>query len=158
MTAQFTAPDGTSTYGVLRRLPAQIDPTRRTGIARFTLDGNPSVKAGVFLTGAATASNRGVNAIPASSVIYGPEGASVFVLRSDNTVRKASVVLGGRQGQLVEIISGPQLGSIIVTSGSSFLAEGEKVNPIRVVPTAQPATSKTVAPPTPATPTVPPKN
>ena len=158
MTAQFTAPDGTSTYGVLRRLPAQIDPTRRTGIARFTLDGNPSVKAGVFLTGAATASNRGVNAIPASSVIYGPEGASVFVLRSDNTVRKASVVLGGRQGQLVEIISGPQLGSIIVTSVSSFLAEGEKVNPIRVVPTAQPAASKSVAPPTPATPTVPPKN
>ncbi len=153
MQAQFTAPDGSPAYGVLRRLPAQIDPQRRTGIARFTLDGNPSVKAGVFLTGAATATNRGVAAIPASAVSYGPDGASVFVLRADDTVRKASVVLGGRQGQLVEIINGPQMGSIIVTSGSSFLAEGEKVNPIRVIPTATP----TAPTPTP-TPAVPPKN
>jgi HlyD family secretion protein len=153
MTAQFTAPDGTPTYGVLRRLPAQIDPQRRTGIARFTLDGNPSVKAGVFLTGAATASSRGVAAIPASSVVYGPDGAAVFVLRSDDTVRKARVVLGGRQGQLVEIIDGPQMGAMIVTSGSSFLSEGEKVNPVRVVPTAPPAT-----PNQPSTPAVPPKN
>jgi HlyD family secretion protein len=158
MTAQFSAPDGTPTYGVLRRLPAQIDPQRRTGIARFTLDGNPSVKAGVFLTGAATASSRGVSAIPASSVVYGPEGASVFVLRSDDTVRKAPVVLGGRQGQLVEIINGPQLGAIIVTSGSSFLAEGEKVNPKPVVPTAPTATPSPVKTPQPSTPAVPPKN
>jgi HlyD family secretion protein len=156
MTAQFTAPDGTPTYGVLRRLPAQIDPTRRTGIARFTLDGNASVKAGVFLTGAATSTVRGVSAIPASSVVYGPDGASVFVLRSDDTVRKASVVLGGRQGQLVEVISGPPLGTIIVTSGSSFLAEGEKVNPVRVVPTA-PATTPSVVTPTPPSPTAVPK-
>jgi HlyD family secretion protein len=155
MTAQFTAPDGTPTFGVLRRLPAQIDPQRRTGIARFTLDGNPAVKAGVFLSGAATASARGVASIPASSVVYGPDGASIFVLRSDNTVRKARVVLGGRQGQLVELIEGPSMGTIIVTSGSSFLAEGEKVNPIRTVPSANQAPSKAPAPtvaPTPAAP------
>jgi HlyD family secretion protein len=147
MKAQFTAPDGTPVYGVLRRLPAQIDPTRRTGIARFTLDGNPSVKAGVFLTGSATASGRGVAAIPASSLVYGPEGASIFVLRSDDTVRKAPVVLGGRQGPLVELVNGPTLGTMIVTSGSSFLAEGEKVNPVRgaanaaAAPAAKPAPS-----------------
>jgi HlyD family secretion protein len=151
MQAQFTAPDGTPTYGVLRRLPAQIDPQRRTGIARFTLDGNPSVKAGVFLTGSATSTNRGVAAIPASAVTYGPDGASVFVLRSDDTVRKARVVLGNRQGQLVEIIDGPAIGSIIVSSGSSFLSEGVKVNPLRVVPTA-PAVKSTPAAPPPAAP------
>lgn len=161
MSAQFTAPDGTPTYGVLRRLPAQIDPQRRTGIARFTLDGNPSVKAGVFLTGSATATNRGVAAIPASAVTYGPDGAAVFVLRNDDTVRKAQVVLGSRQGQMVELINGPAVGSIIVTSGSSFLSEGEKVNPVRVIPTAPAAPRpNTPAPPPPATPpaTTPPKN
>jgi HlyD family secretion protein len=158
MTAQFTAPDGTPTYGVLRRLPAQIDPQRRTGIARFTLDGNPSVKAGVFLTGAATSTSRGVAAIPASSVVYGPDGAAVFVLRSDDTVRKASVVLGGRQGQMVEIINGPPVGSIIVTSGSSFLSEGEKVNPVRVVPGAPSDNPDPGTPSQPSTPAVPPKN
>lgn len=151
MEAQFMAPDGTPTYGVLRRLPAQIDPTRRTGIARFTLDGNPSVKAGVFLTGTATASSRGVASIPASAVTYGPEGASVFVLRTDNSVRKARVILGTRQAQLVEIIDGPPMGAIIVTSGSSFLSEGEKVNPIRTIPTAA-TLPKATPPATPAAP------
>jgi HlyD family secretion protein len=156
MTAQFTAPDGTPTYGVLRRLPAQIDAQRRTGIARFTLDGNPSVKAGVFLTGAATATSRGVAAIPASAITYGPEGASVFVLKADETVTKASVVLGGRQGKLVEIISGPPLGAIIVTSGSSFLAEAEKVSPQRVVPSAANGATDRPASTPPATPAAPP--
>ncbi|NJR20072.1 MAG: hypothetical protein HC777_00185 [Hyphomonadaceae bacterium] len=142
---------------MLRRLPAQIDPQRRTGIARFTLDGNPAVKAGCVLTGSATASGRGVASIPASSVIYGPEGASVFVLRTDNSVRKAKVVLGARQGQLVELIDGPSMGSIIVTSGSSFLAEGEKVTPVRNVPTAPATTPATTTPatPNPANPTPP---
>jgi HlyD family secretion protein len=159
MAAQFTAPNGTPTYGILRRLPAQIDPQRRTGIARFSLDGNPSVKAGVFLTGAATATSRGVSAIPASALSYGPEGAYVYVLRSDNTVRKASVVLGTRQGNMVELIDGPAFGSIIVSSGSSFLSEGEKVNPQMTTPT--PAAAPALSPPDLAplsTPAVPNKN
>jgi hypothetical protein len=63
--------------------------------------------------------------------------------------------LGGRQGKLVEIISGPPMGAMVVTSGSSFLAEGEKVSPQRVVPAASPGAAP--APP-PSTPAVPKKN
>jgi HlyD family secretion protein len=132
MKAQFSAPDGSAVNGTLRRLPAQIDPQRRTGIARFTLEKNPSVRSGVFLTGAATSSARQTLTIPASALVYGREGASVFVLRpKDNTVTKVKVTIGAREGSAVELISGPAAGSLVVTAGSAFLAEGEKINPIR---------------------------
>jgi HlyD family secretion protein len=166
MTAQFTAPDGTPSYGVLRRLPAQIDPTRRTGIARFSLDANPSIKAGVFLSGAATAVNRSVAAIPASAVLYSADGASVFVLKPDNTVTKVRVVLGTRQDTLVEVISGPPLGATVVSAGAGFLAEGQKIAPLRrpLTPTPK-ATSpaptglpEIPTPPTNTPPAAPPKN
>lgn len=142
MAAEFNAPDGSVVTGSLRRLPAQIDPQRRTGLARFTLAPNPAVKSGVFLTGNASSQPRSVTAVPATALVYGRDGASVFVLRNDNTVTKVKVALGAREGASVELISGPPAGSMVVTAGSAFLAEGEKINPIKAAAKApaQPAT------------------
>ena len=131
MAAQFKAPDGSAVFGTLRQMPAQIDPTKRTGIAKFTLETSPSVRAGMFLTGEASAQNKMVNAIPSSAILYDSEGSSVFVMRPDGSVTKQKVVLGARQGDLVELITGPPTGSWVVTSGASFLAENEKINPIK---------------------------
>ncbi|WP_085340911.1 efflux RND transporter periplasmic adaptor subunit [Aquidulcibacter paucihalophilus] len=142
MAAEFNAPDGSVVTGSLRRLPAQIDPQRRTGLARFTLAPNPAVKSGVFLTGNASSQPRSVTAVPATALVYGRDGASVFVLRNDNTVTKVKVTLGSREGASVELITGPPAGSLVVTAGSAFLAEGEKINPIKAAAKApaQPAT------------------
>lgn len=129
MNAQFKAPDGTIVYGTLRQMPAQIDPLKRTGIAKFTLNPSPSVKSGVFLTGKASSGTRTLTAIPSSAILYDSQGAAVFVVKPDNTVVKQRITLGARQGDLAEIITGPAIGSWIVTSGASFLAEGEKINP-----------------------------
>lgn len=129
MSAQFKAPDGSVVYGTLRQLPAQIDPQKRTGIAKFSINPSPSVKSGVFLTGKASSGARTLTALPASALLYDAQGVSVFVVKPDNTVTKQRVTLGVRQGELAEIIVGPALGSWVVTSGASFLAEGEKINP-----------------------------
>lgn len=157
MVARFRAPDGTEVAGILRRPPAQVDPTRRTGIARFTLEPSRSVRTGVFLTGEATSTNRGVVALPASALIYGREGASVFVLQRNDTVKRMPVVTGQRQGALVEILNGPSPGMLVVTAGGAFLAEDEKVNPVRSAPRAaapagSPAPPPAAAPPAAAPP------
>ncbi len=138
MSAQFKAPDGTFVNGVLRRLPAQIDPQKRTGIARFTLEPSSSIKAGVFLNGEAKGSVRSTSTIPSSAILYDREGASVFVMLPDETVTKQKVLLGGRQGDLVEIVSGPAVGSWIVTAGASFLAEKEKISPVKTIQNVAP--------------------
>jgi HlyD family secretion protein len=139
MNAQFKAPDGTIAYGTLRQMPAQIDPQKRTGIAKFTLQPNPSVRAGVFLTGGASSGVRNINAMPSSAIIYDAQGASVFAVKPDNTVTKQKLTLGVRQGDIVEVISGPAVGQWVVTSGASFLAEGEKINPNKEAPKPQAA-------------------
>ena len=155
MSAQFRAPDGTFVNGTLRRLPAQIDPQKRTGIARFTLAPSASVKAGVFLNGTAQGALRIASAIPASAILYDKEGASVYVMRADETVTKQTITLGGRQADLVEIVVGPAVGSWIVTSGASFLAENEKIGPVRgqITSNSSLATPAPVSPPPIQTPT-----
>ncbi len=141
MAANFKGPDGSNVFGTLRLLPAQIDQQKRTGIAKFTLAPNAAVKSGVFLTGTASAPTRNVTAILASAVIYDAQGSSVFVMRQDNSVIKQKVVLGARQGDLVEIVTGPAVGTWVVTSGASFLADNEKINPTKTAISnpAQPA-------------------
>lgn len=134
MNAQFKAPDGSQVNGTLRQLPAQIDPQKRTGIAKFTLQPNPSVKSGVFLTGVASSGMRAITAIPSSAILYDNQGSSVYVVKQDNSVTKQKVTLGARSGDLVELIVGPAIGQWVVTSGASFLAEGEKINPTKEAP------------------------
>jgi HlyD family secretion protein len=150
MEAVFRAPDGTNVFGVLRRMPAQIDSQRRTGIARFSLEPAPGVRAGVFLTGEATSANRSVLAVPASALIFDREGASVFVLGARNAVQKVRVTAGQRQGTFVELIDGPQAGAMVVTAGASFLAEGEVIAPKREVPGDGPRTAPAQAAPAPS--------
>lgn len=149
MRARFRSPDGTFVYGTLRRMPAQIDPVKRTGIARFSLENSPSIKAGVFLNGEATAAPRMVSVIPSSAIIYDRLGSSVFVVRPDNSVTKQIVTLGARQGDVVEMLTGPAAGSWVVTAGASFLAENEKINPFRT-PISLPAGANTPAKAAPA--------
>jgi|GEM_PF-517268 HlyD family secretion protein len=142
MRAEFRAPNGSYVGGTLRRLPAQIDPQKHTGIARFTLDSSSAVGAGVFLNGVATGSTRSVSALPATAILYDREGASVFVMRPDNSVTKQKVTIASRQGDLVELLSGPAVGSWVVTAGASFLAENEKIAPTRMpVRAATPASA-----------------
>ena len=128
MPATFKAPDGSLVMATLRLAPAQIDPTKRTGIAKFVLENSPSIRAGMFLTGDATSNQRIVNAVPSSAILYDRDGTSVYIMRPDKSVAKQKVVLGERQGDLVELVQAPPKGTYVVTSGASFLAENEKID------------------------------
>lgn len=145
MRAQFRAPDGSYVGGTLRRLPAQIDPQKHTGIARFTLEPSSAISSGVFLNGVANGTTRTVSALPSAGILYDKDGASVFVMRPDNSVTKQRVTIGSRQGDLVELLTGPAVGSWIVTAGASFLAENEKIAPTRTPVRGAPAAPATPA-------------
>ncbi|MCU0881532.1 MAG: efflux RND transporter periplasmic adaptor subunit [Hyphomonadaceae bacterium] len=146
MSASFRAPDGSTVLATLRRMPAQIDPQRRTGLARFSLQPTPQVQAGMFLTGEASSQPRGVMAVPASALVYDSEGTSVYVVGANNRVNRVRVQVGQREGAFAELVDGPPAGTLVVTAGASFLSQNELINPKR----EEPASSGT-APATPAT-------
>src|SRR5262249_17510886 len=77
-TPTFTLVDGSTVVGTLRRGPASIDSRTRTGEALFSLPQGTSVRAGMFLRGAAALAPHNVLAIPQSSILYDNGQAYVF--------------------------------------------------------------------------------
>lgn len=147
--ATFSLVDGSTVTGTLRRLPASIDPRTRTGEALFALPQGTRVRAGMYLRGHAALPPRDVIAIPQSSILYESGQAYVYIVANEATavpepesterrrgeeaheptyaVRRQNIQLGGRDGELVEVVSGLEAGERIVGSGAAFLQAGESV-------------------------------
>jgi HlyD family secretion protein len=143
--AVFELVDGSTVQARLSRLPASIDPRTRTGEALFELPERSRVVAGMYLRGAAQLAPRQTLAAPQSSILYENGEPYVFVVQpvrregSDEmryVVQRASVRLGSRAGDWVEIVEGLQPGHTIVGAGAAFLQAGDEVRPL---PSEQPA-------------------
>ena len=163
--ASFTLVDGSTVTGTLRRLPASIDTRTRTGEALFALPQNSRVRAGMYLRGHAVLAPRDVIAVPQSSILYESGQAYVYVVSNEAdpvdpeeraerqrrgeeepeptfAVRRQNVQLGGRDGDLVEVVSGLESGERIVGSGAAFLQAGESVRVLQPPTPQAPAASE----------------
>lgn len=65
--------------------------------------------------------------IPLSALLT-QEQNSVFVLNPDNTIQRREIVTGVNDGKYIEVISGISAGDIIITSDTSDLNDGIKVD------------------------------
>lgn len=65
--------------------------------------------------------------VPSSAVQIGQNGPFVFVVKADSTLELRQVKQGQRQGDLVVLTDGVQLGESVVVSGQLQLAPGAKV-------------------------------
>jgi hypothetical protein len=65
--------------------------------------------------------------------VYGPDGASVQIVR-DGTVVTRRVEIGLHGGGLVAVLNGLVDGDLVVTKAGSFLREGDKVRPVVAAP------------------------
>lgn len=137
--ASFQLVDGTTVNGRLRRLPASIDPQTRTGEALFGLPRGSRVRAGMYLRGEARLPERQALAIPQSSVLFEDGEPYVYVITRENRVAKTPILLGARDGDWVEVVSGPAIGAHVVGSGAAFLQNGDPVRPLAPAASAAPA-------------------
>lgn len=147
--ASFTLVDGSTVEGRLRRLPASIDSRTRTGEALFQLPQGTRVRAGMYLRGEAHLPTRDVIAVPQSSVLYENGQAFVYVLSApgengESVVHRADVLLGARDGDWVEVVTGLELNQRIVGAGAAFLQDGDDVRPL--AGPAAPAPAENAAP------------
>jgi len=115
--------------GTVRLVSPEIDKATRLGRVRIFLGDNPDLRVGAFARGAIeTASGRGL-ALPSSAVLYGPEGASVLVVRN-NHVETRIIKIGLAAGALVEVRQGLDEGDLVVARSGTFLRDGDAVRPI----------------------------
>jgi HlyD family secretion protein len=161
--AIFTLVDGSTEQATLRRGPASIDSRTRTGEALFSLPLQTRVRAGMYLRGEARLPPREVIGVTQSSILYDGGQPYVFTVLEarrpaaaaargesrdrqeqqeiTHIVRRADVALGARDGDMVEILSGLEIGQRIVGPGAAFLQDGDTVEPLAATPTppAQPS-------------------
>jgi HlyD family secretion protein len=115
--------------GRIRLVSPEVDKNTRLGRVRIFLGDREGLRVGAFARGRIeTASGRGL-AIPASAVLYGPEGASVQLVRG-NRVETRRIVPGLSAGALVEVRQGLDEGDLVVARSGTFLRDGDAVRPV----------------------------
>jgi HlyD family secretion protein len=115
--------------GTVRLVSPEVDKATRLGRVRIFLGDNPGLRVGAFARGSIeTARGRGL-AVPASAILYGPEGASVQVVRA-NRVETRKVKTGLVARALTEVREGLSEGDVVVARSGTFLRDGDAVRPV----------------------------
>lgn len=115
--------------GTVRLVAAEVDKATRLGRVRIFLGDNPGLRVGAFARGSiATASGTGL-AVPASAILYAPDGATVQVVTS-NRVETRKIRTGLAAGALVEVREGLAEGDLVVARSGTFLRDGDAVRPV----------------------------
>lgn len=116
--------------GTVRLVSPEVDKATRLGRVRVFLGDNPALRVGTFARGSiATAQGEGL-AIPASAVLYQPDGSAVVQVVVNNKVETRRVVLGLAANSAVEVKSGIAEGEMVVTRSGTFLRDGDAVDPV----------------------------
>ena len=129
--AAVTLPDNSTVDGVVRVVSPEVDATTKLGHVRITLPVRPDLRSGGYGRASFTGSGRNVTAVPESAIRFDADGASVLVLGSNDRVRRVAVKTGARAHGLVELLSGPAVGDMVLLGGGAFVLDGDLVRPIR---------------------------
>ncbi len=123
-------PGGGAATGKVRIVSPEIDKTTRLGRVRVFLGENTALRVGGFARGTiTTAISRGLG-VPASAVLYAPDGSTAVQVVRDGRVVARAVKLGLAQGSDVEVRDGLIEGDVVVARSGTFLRDGDAVRPL----------------------------
>jgi HlyD family secretion protein len=129
--AVVTLPDNASVDGVVRVVSPEVDSNTKLGHVRVTLPVRPDLRPGGYGRATFAGSGRSAVVVPESAVRFDADGASVLVLGSGDRVHRVPIKTGARVGGLVEVVSGPKPGDMVLLGGGAFVLDGDLVRPVR---------------------------
>jgi len=123
---------GETFQAVVEEVSPVLDPASRTLRIRLRFSGRNStdsrIKAGMFATiSLVTNTRRNVPVIPRTSVINTYDSWIVFVVNDQNISSRCEVSLGLENENFVEVLSGIEVGDMVVSQGQNFLSDGDLV-------------------------------
>ena len=127
-----TAPSGAQMKGRVRMLAPSVDAATRNGLVYVDLQGAaPSVtasfKPGMYARGEFELGSSGALTVPQTAVVVRDGFSFVSRVGADNRVSQVKVRTGRVVGDQIEILSGVKPGDKLVSSGGSFLSDGDLV-------------------------------
>jgi RND family efflux transporter MFP subunit len=126
----LNARPGKTWPGKLRELSPTADPATRTYAARVTiLNAGDDVDLGMSARAAveAAASQMKRIEVPIAALNARGEGARVYLVAEDGTVRPQAVKTAGVNGERVVVESGLKPGDVVVAAGANLLRPGQRV-------------------------------
>jgi HlyD family secretion protein len=128
--AAVLLPSGESLAGKVRFVSPRVDAATSLGRARIELPYDKALRPGAFAEATFDSNSRDALAVPASAIRYESGGPALMVVGDDNKVTRATVKLGDRVGDYVQLISGPPAGTRVLATGASFTLEGDVIEPV----------------------------
>lgn len=121
--------DASEFAGAVRLVLPEIDPVTQQGQARVQIAESRTLRPGAFATATIDAGQSCGPAVPLSSILYGPDGAIVQLVR-DNHVETRKVKVGLFGGRDAEIREGLAPGDVVIVRAGAFLREGDAVRAV----------------------------
>src|SRR6202050_5317162 len=122
--------------GKLQTIDNQIDQTTGTAKLKAVFDNrdnqlwpNQFVNANLLLE-----TRKKSTVLPTAAILRGPQGAFVYLVKSDKTVEARAVTLALTQGTTTAVSSGINPGDTVVTDGQDKLQTGSSIEPRSAVP------------------------
>ncbi len=133
MPALITAVGTAPVKGHIRLISPAIDATTRLGQVRIAVDDPQAAAAqglhsGAFAHAVVTIAERQSVGVPATSVITGPAGSSLLVVKGTQVARQ-TVAQGVTNGDWTEIRSGLKPGVMVMQRAEGFFRTGDVVRP-----------------------------
>ena len=116
--------------GSIRLIAPEINQASRLGSIRISLDSQAPARAGNFARAAIEVVRREGVAVPASAVVYRGSETLLQVIQN-GSIATTAVKLGVRAGDFVEVVSGLSEGEEVVSKAGTFVADGDRVTPVR---------------------------
>jgi membrane fusion protein, multidrug efflux system len=114
--------------GRIMAIDPVINPQTRAVTLRAVLpNGGGTLKPGMLLSVTLESQARISPAVPELALVREGDASFVYIIGPDQKAKRLPVTTGRRDGKLVEILSGLEVGDRIVTEGVVKLSEGAKV-------------------------------
>jgi len=127
--ARVRLDNGRDLTSQVRLVLPEIDSNTQLGKVRLTVDGDPTIRSGMFARGTIDASHSCGVSIPHSAVQYQTEGTTVQVVQ-ETTVETRRVRLGLFSDTDIEVLDGIREGELVIAHAGSSLHDGDRVKPV----------------------------
>jgi HlyD family secretion protein len=116
--------------GKVRLVSPEVDKATRLGRVRIYLGDNAGLRVGAFARGTIETAKGSGLAVPASAVLYSPDGSALVQVVREGRVETRRIKTGLAAASLVEVREGLSEGDLVVARSGTFLRDGDAVRPV----------------------------
>ncbi|WP_158598424.1 efflux RND transporter periplasmic adaptor subunit [Notoacmeibacter ruber] len=131
MKAEISLPGRRDTIeGTVRIVDPEIDPTTRLATVRISLPEVDGLRVGAFARSNIETVDREAVAVPSTAILYDGRDPQLQKV-VDGVVQTTAIDIGVRTEGFVEVLGGVDVGDVVVTRAGTFVANGDRIRPIR---------------------------